>query len=257
MPSFSAHLGYLFTEFPLLDRFAAARRSGFAAIEHPSPYGIPAPHMREMLAAHELLLVQMALPAGDASKGEKGLAALPGRESDFRDALQVGLDYAVTAGARFIQVQSGLTPPGVEPERLWSTYIENLTEAVLQASKAGLEVLIEPIGPATIADYFMDRPDLALRALGEIRRPGLRMLFDVFHAACAHIDLHGFISQNIGAIGHFQIADYPGRHEPGTGTLDFDAIFVLIDRLGYEGHVGCEYKPKNNTVDSLHWLAPA
>ena len=256
MLQFSAHLGYLFTEYPLRERFAAARRAGFTAVEHPAPYSIPASELRSLTRDEGLDFVQFALPAGDAVKGEKGFAALPGREAEFLASVETGLDYAVTAGSRFVQVQSGLVPEGADAAHLWDTYIANLAVAADKAADRGLHVLIEPIGAATIAGYFMDRSDLALQALAEARRPNLHILFDVFHSTVAGIDPCGFITQSVGQIGHLHIADHPGRHQPGTGEMDFAAIFTTIQQSGYRGSIGCEYKPTARTEDSLDWFQP-
>lgn len=254
MPRFSAHLGYMFAERPLAGRFAAARAAGFAAVEHPAPYGMPADEMRQLLARTGLRFIQLALPAG--RPGEKGFAALAGREAEFCASMQTGLAYAQAVGAPFVQVQSGLIAEGADRARMWQTYLGNLDKGCRMAEEAGLGVLIEPIGAATIADYFMDRPALAVEALQTVKRPNLRILFDAFHAAVAAIDPGEFIARNAGSIGHIHIADHPGRHEPGTGTLDFAALFAAAEKAGYEGWFGCEYKPSGTTEASLGWFAP-
>ena len=255
MPRFSAHLGYMFTEHPLRDRFAAARRAGFPAVEHPSPYAIPAAELCALLDAEGLAFVQFALPAG-AGKGEKGFAAIPGREAEFLASVDAGLDYAAEAGAQFVQLQSGVIPPGADTSRLWDTYVGNLRAATAQAAERGLTVLIEPIGAATIAGYFMDRSDLALRALDEAGAPNARLLFDVFHSTVAGVDPVGFVRAHAGRIGHLHIADHPGRHQPGTGTIDFSALFAAVGQVGYAGFIGCEYIPDGSTEGSLGWYAP-
>lgn len=256
MLRFSAHLGYLFSELPLAERFAAARKAGFAVVEHPGPYVIPAKTLKGILEDQGLALVQMAAPAGDAAKGEKGMAALPGREAEFRSAVEQGLDYAHTAGARFLQVQSGLTPAGVEAARVWDTYVRNLRFACDRVAEAGLQVLIEPIGAATLEGYFMDRSELALRAVADAERPNLRILFDVFHSTNAGEDPFRFIDDHLGLIGHLHIADHPGRNQPGTGKFDFTSLFRKLEMRGYSGAIGCEYKPSGATLDSLAWFAP-
>ncbi len=255
-PGFSAHFGYLFTELPLAERFAAARRSGFVAVEHPSPYAMPAAEFRRHVQDEGLSLVQIALPAGDPARGEKGMAALPGREVEFRVTLETGITYATESGARFIQLQSGLQPPEVAFDVLWDTYLRNLTFAAKRAAQAGLGVLIEPIGPGTLEGYFMGNSALALRAVRELQEPNLGMLFDVFHAANAGEDPLAFIATNSAAIRHLHIADYPGRNQPGTGTIDFPALFRLLADIGYAGLIGCEYKPTGHTMESLAWLEP-
>jgi hydroxypyruvate isomerase len=256
MLRFSAHLGYLFSELPLAERFAAARKAGFAVVEHPGPYAIPAKTLKGILQEQELEFVQMAAPAGDASKGEKGMAALPGREAEFRLTVAEGLDYARAAGAKFLQVQSGLTPAGVDGALVWDTYVRNLRFASDRAADVGLQMLIEPIGAATLEGYFMDRSDLALRALADVGRPNLRILFDVFHSTNAGEDPFRFIDDHLGLIGHLHIADHPGRNQPGTGKIDFASLFRKLDARGFSGAIGCEYKPSGSTLDSLAWFAP-
>jgi hydroxypyruvate isomerase len=256
MLRFSAHLGYLFTERSLAERVAAARRAGFTAVEHPGPYELSPALLRRLLEENGLDFVQLALPVGEISRGEKGLAALPGREAEFLSSLRIGLDYASEIGARFIQVQSGLTPPDADPEDLWRTYIANLRAAAAAATACGVGVLIEAIGAATIAGYFMDRSDLALRALDDVGRPNVELLFDVFHSANAGIEPGEFIRRHCGRIGHLHIADHPGRGQPGTGSLDFPSLFRTIEGAGYRGLIGCEYKPTVPTEDSLAWYQP-
>jgi hydroxypyruvate isomerase len=254
MPMFSAHLGYLFDELPLAERFAAARRAGFGAVEHPAPYAMPATTMRRHLDEQTLRLVQIALPAGDAARGEKGMAALPGREAEFGETLEVGIAYAMAAGADFIQVQSGLVPADVPGEQLWATYLANLARATERAAQVGLGVLIEPIGPGTLEGYFMGTSALALRAWQAVKAPNLGLLFDVFHEANAGGDPIRFVAEHIDAILHLHIADWPGRHQPGTGQLDFPRLFRTLAEVGYIGAIGCEYKPRGSTAESLGWL---
>ena len=217
---------------------------------------MPSAQLRGLLEASGVDFIQLALPAGDPSRGEKGLTALPGREAEFLSSLRTGLDYASAIGARFIQVQSGLTPPGADPEDLWRTYIANLRAAADAAAARNLAVLIEPIGAGTIAGYFMDRPDLALRAVDDAVRPNVQILFDVFHAANAAIAPGAFIAAHRERIGHLHTADHPGRGQPGTGALDFPALFRTIEDTGYQGLTGCEYKPTVRTEDSLAWYRP-
>lgn len=250
---FSAHLGYLFLEHPFQARIAAAGRAGFRGIEHPAPYSIPAAEMRRLVEREGLSLVQLAPPAGDAAKGEKGLAAWPGRQQEFRESMEVGLVYAMTSGARFIQVQSGTRPTGVEPDIAWDTYLSNLAWACERAARVRKEVLIEPIGPATLKDYFMSTTPLAAEAIHTLKVPNLKMLYDVFHARCAGEDPASTIREHAGIIGHIHIADYPGRHEPGTGDTNFAEIFSALAEISWTGFVGCEYIPSSTTQSGLGW----
>ncbi|MBB3773820.1 hydroxypyruvate isomerase [Angulomicrobium tetraedrale] len=252
-PIYSAHLGYMFTEYTLEERFAAAARAGFAHIEHPGPYALPATQVRDLCAAHNLTFVQMALPVGNATRGEKGLAALSSRVTDFRASVAVGLHYAQAAGSGYVHVMSGVISDPTQRDTAWVTYIDNLRFACAEAAKGGMTLLIEPIGVATLADYFIDHPDKALRALEEVEAPNLKLLFDAFHATNAGIDAHIFVKRHADKIAHVHIADHPGRHEPGTGAFDFQQFFSILSDVDYRGCVGLEYIPASHTESGLHW----
>ncbi|KLK90874.1 hydroxypyruvate isomerase [Microvirga vignae] len=253
MVRYSAHLGYLFTELPLEKRFAAAREAGFAEVEHPSPYGLPAERVRSLCEEHGLAFAQLALPAGDASRGEKGIACLPGRELEFEASVTMGLDYAMRIGSRFVHVMSGVLPNDMNREEVWPTYLRNVETACKAAEAARMPVLVEPIGAATLANYMMDDPYLALRAIKEIGAPNLFMLFDAFHAANAGIDPVAFVQEHHDRIAHVHIADHPGRHEPGTGTIDFVSLFAALNTANYTGSIGLEYIPAATTEAGLDW----
>lgn len=252
-PIYSAHLGYMFTEYTLEERFAAAARAGFSHIEHPGPYALPATQVRDLCTEHKLTFVQMALPVGDAARGEKGLAALSGRQADFRASVATGLDYAQAAGSRYVHVMSGVVSDAAEHDAAWATYIDNLRFVCAEAAHRGMTLLIEPIGVATLADYFIDHPDKALRALEEVEAPNLKLLFDAFHATNASVDAHTFVKQHVDKIAHVHIADHPGRHEPGTGAFDFRQFFSILRDVDYRGCVGLEYIPAFQTESGLHW----
>jgi len=253
MRRYSAHLGYLFANLPLEERFAAAANAGFSDVEHPAPYALAATQVQELCAANGLTFVQMALPAGDTARGEKGLACLPGREREFRESVAQGLDYAQTAGSRFVHVMAGVRPNGASVDDVWPTYIANLRYACGAAAAVGLPVLVEPIGIATIADYLLDSPAFALKAMDEIGAPNLSMLFDAFHAKNAGTDPTAFVRRHGARISHIHISDHPGRHEPGTGTLDFVAFFCELDSIGYGGAIGLEYIPAVDTLSGFSW----
>ena len=250
---YSAHLGYMFTEYPLEDRFAAARAAGFDFVEHPGTYALRAARVAELCQENNLSFVQMALPSGNPAHGEKGIACLPGREDDFRTSVETGLAYARQIGSRYVHVMSGLRPNGVPAPDVWSTYIGNLRYACDAAAAEGLPVLIEPIGFATIADYFIDHPGIALRAIDDVASANLSMLFDAFHATNAGVDPVEFVRKHHDRISHVHIADHPGRHEPGTGNLDFKTFFDELDRAAYPGAIGLEYVPAGDTLAGLGW----
>ena len=248
----SAHLGYLFTEVALEERFAAAARAGFAVIEHPSPYTLPAARFRELCDENGLHVAQIALPAG--RRGEKGLAALVDRRAEFAASLAQGIDYALAVGSPLIHPMAGVPEGGADTAATWTCYIDNLALACEAAKAAGLTVIIEPIGPDTLAGYYMDHPDLAVRALEAVGSPDMLLSFDVFHATRAGVDLIAFTAAQGARFGHVQIADDPGRHEPATGGIDFARFFDALDRAGYSGPIGLEYHPLSNTIDGLEWV---
>lgn len=224
-------------------------------IEHPAPYGISAAELKKLVEQEGLSFVQLALPAGDAAKGEKGFAAWPGRHREFRESVETGLDYAGASGARFIQVQSGITPTGYGSDVIWDTYLMNLVWTCEKALRFDVEVLIEPIGPATLENYFMSRMPLAVDAIRTLKQVNLKMLYDVFHGRCAGEDPATVLREHADIIGHIQIADFPGRHEPGTGNTSFEEIFSVLLEVSWAGFVGCEYKPSSTTESCLEWLS--
>ncbi len=253
MLQLSAHLGYLFTELPLEQRPGAASEAGFTLIEHPNPYAIPARQLDKLCRQHDLGFVQLALPSGDPVRGEKGLACLPHRRVEFERSIETGLSYARAVGARFIHVMAGVTPPDQRPEELWAHYIDSLRLACRAAAGTPIGVVIEPIGPATLPGYYLSDPYDALRAIKDVGASNLSMLFDAFHAACAGIDPVKFVRQHQGHIRHLHIADHPGRHEPGTGSIPFGALFEELSAGGYAGAIGLEYIPRTSTLEGLGW----
>jgi hydroxypyruvate isomerase len=254
---YSAHIGYLFGEDPLEERLSAARGAGFLAVEHPNPRSIEAARLCGMLRDCGLVFAQMGIAAGDPSRGEKGLAALPAEKERFRQAALGDLDYAAQIDAQFVHPMAGVRPSGVAHDLLWKTYLENLSFVAEAADERGLCVLIEPIGRGTIHSYAMDTMPLAVQALKELRRPEIRILLDVFHAANDGLDPCEQIREHAALIGHIHLADHPGRHEPSTGHLDFPSIYRQLEAVGYNGFLGCEYIPQNGTREGLSWMTPA
>lgn len=254
MKGFSAHIGYLFNEVPLDRRFAAARDAGFRMVEHPSLYSLPAARVRQLLAECGLGLVQSSFPAGDIARGEKGFAALPDQIERFRASLAGSVDYAVEAGIPALHCMAGVRPAGADPRQMWDTYIANMRAAASAAAEHGILLLIEPISSGSIADYFIEDPMDAVRAIAEIGAPNVRLLYDVFHATMIGSDPFAFIRDHAGLIYHVHIADHPGRHEPGTGTIDFQRLYRTLEDVGYDGFIGCEYVPRGDTVQGLGWM---
>jgi hydroxypyruvate isomerase len=250
----SAHLGYMFTELPLLERFAAAAEAGFSAVEHPGPYEVSAPELRALLKSNGLTFVQLALPAGNPARGEKGLACLSDRQQDFDASLDKGLDYAEAIGCNMVHMMAGVVPAGVSRRDLWPVYLDRLRQAGEAAGRRGMTLLIEPIGVATIADYFLDDPYAGLRAVDMVGLRNIRLLFDAFHATNAGVDAARFLTRHSDVIAHIHIADHPGRHEPGTGAFSFGRLFSAVDGVGYRGRIGLEYIPAGDTRSGLDWL---
>jgi hydroxypyruvate isomerase len=254
---YSAHIGYLFGDLGFKQRFHAAKQWGFSAVENPSPYATPASDVARWLTELNLSYVQFGLPAGDPAKGEKGLAALPDRVAEFRESVAVGLDYAQEINCSMVHAMAGICAPGQSRDALWPTYLENIAFAADAAARRGITILIEPMSPGAVPDYFIDRPSLAIQAIHAIGRDNVRLLFDVFHTANLGLDPISLLREYGPMIAHVHLADFPGRHEPGTGALDFAAVRRTLAEVGYQGFLGCEYVPQAGTTTGLGWLAKA
>jgi hydroxypyruvate isomerase len=255
LQGFSAHIGYLYAERPFRDRLIAARDAGFRAVEHPNPYSVPAADLAAWIDESGLSFVQLALPSGDAARGEKGMAALPGRRDEFRESVHVGIAYARRIGCLAVHAMAGIRPGDVAEADLLAMYVANMREAADAARSAGLTLLIEPIGAATIADYFMSDAQAAVEAIGLIERDNVGLLFDVFHETNAGKDAAAFVRANGGLIHHVHIADHPGRHEPGSGRIDYTPVYDSLNAAAYRGFIGCEYIPAGSTEEGQGWLA--
>ena len=256
MPRFCAHLGYQFTEVPFAARFDAAANAGFTAIEFPAPYNVPAAELAERLRRRDLAWIQFALPMGNVAADEKGITCHPGRERDIEQNLARAISYATTLNCSRIHAMSGIVPANVSVAEALATYTDNLRYIADTASKFGLEVLVESINSRDVPGYLVDRPSLALDILEHCARPNLRILVDTYHAVTMGEDPVALIRTHAAAVGHVQVADHPGRHEPGTGTIPFANFFDTLDTHGYTGWVGCEYLPAGRTEDGLGWLEP-
>lgn len=252
--SYSAHIGYLFSDLPLTDRIAAARRSGFAAVEHPAPYSVPAPQMARLLAQSGLRYTQFGLYSGRGEAGEKGIGIFPGRRAEFEKSITDGLDYAQAIGVKMVHAMSGVLPEDQRQQSHWDCYVENLALCARKASERGITVIVEAMSPAAVPDYFIATPDRAAQAIADAGEPNLGLLLDIFHTASSGLDIEGTIRAHAGRIAHVHIADFPGRHEPGSASLDFDAIEGVLEDAGYDGVLGCEYVPAGRTEDGLGWL---
>jgi 2-dehydrotetronate isomerase len=253
MPRFAANLGYLFAERPLIERFGAAAAAGFGAVELLFPYDVAASAVKAELARHGL--TQLGINAPPGREGESGLAAMPGREREWREAFKVALDYAVTVGARSIHCLAGCVPPEQRPAAE-TVYIRNLAGAAEAAAKAGIMLLIEPINPRDRSGYFLNRVEHAADIVGKVGAPNLRIQFDFYHVQIVSGDLIRRFEAHLPLIGHVQVAGVPQRREPDEGEVNYREIFAALDRLGYAGYVGCEYRPRGRTEDGLAWARP-
>lgn len=253
MPRFAANLSTLFTDLPFPDRFAAAAKAGFAGVEMHFPYHLAAEHLGDLVAMNGLTQVLFNAPPGDWDAGERGMAALPGRDSEFRDSLEIALDYA-----DFLECERLHVMAGIVAEADWGpaldTYMNNLAAAADMARDHDVTILIEPINPIDMPGYFLTRPEDALRVIEEIDRPNLKLQYDVYHAQMERGALTDTLEQAMAVIGHVQIAGVPGRHEPDQqGEINWRYIYDLLDAHGYAGWVGCEYRPRAGTLAGLRW----
>jgi len=254
VPKFAANLTMLFTEVPFLDRFAAAADAGFAGVEFLFPYDDAAAEIAERLAASGLTLVLHNLPAGDWAAGERGIACHPDRVAEFRTGVTRAVEYASALRCPRVNCLAGILPAGVSAQVARTTLVDNLRYAADTLEKSGIELLIEPVNSRDIAGFFVDRPHLALEIIADVGSENLKLQYDVYHAQVMEGDLARTIEREFARIGHLQIADNPGRHEPGTGEINYPFLFDRIDELGYAGWIGCEYKPRSTTTAGLDWL---
>ncbi len=253
MPRFAANLTMLFTEVPFLDRFERAAHAGFDAVEFLFPYAFPAQEIRSRLDANGLQLVLHNLPAGNWDAGERGIACHPDRVGEFREGVGRALEYAGALGVPRLNCLAGKAPAGVDAATLRRTFVENLRFAAGELQNAGLNLLIEPINPFDIPGFYLNRTDQALSILDEVGAPNAFVQYDIYHAQRVEGEIAATLEKHLARIGHVQLADNPGRNEPGTGELNWDFLFRHIDRIGYSGHIGCEYKPATTTEAGLGW----
>ena len=253
MKALSANLRWLFLEWPFLERIDVAARVGFRAVDASLPYAHPAAEVRERLDANGLRFVYMLTPSGDWDAGEMGLAALPGREREFRDGVARAIDYAGTVGCPLLHAAAGIVPAGVDRARCRDTYLENLAYATDRAASAGLTIGIEPLCAAAHPAFYLLSTDEALGVIDTLGRPALRLILDAHHAAMQHGAIAPVIERHAARIVHFQVANPPDRREPGAGELDFDWLFGVLERSGFDGWVSAEYRPTRGTLESLDW----
>lgn len=256
MPYFAANLTLMYPELPFLDRYAAARADGFRAVEYLFPYEHPKARLAELLGEHGLTQALHNFPPGDFAAGERGLACLPGREQEFQDGVGQALDYARALGCRRLNCLAGIPPAEADPDRVRRAFVENFQTAARAAAAVGIDVLLEAINQRDIPGYYVSTTAHALELLDEVGAANARYQYDFYHMQIMEGDLAPTVERHLPRIAHVQIADTPGRHEPGTGEINYPFLFDRLDALGYTGWVGCEYRPRAGTSDGLGWFAP-
>jgi hydroxypyruvate isomerase len=252
--AYSAHIGYLFTDRPMEERIASAARYGFAGVEHPAPYAVPATDMAGWLNSAGARYVQLGLYSGDASKGEKGLGIFPDRRDEFRASVTEALDYAEAVGASMVHAMAGILPRAQRAQHHWDCYVENLAFAAAEAQPRGIKVIVEAMSQTAVPDYFIATPDQAAEVIAEAGEENIGLLLDVFHMASTGLNVEQEIAKHAALLAHVHIADHPGRHEPGSATVDFDAAELALQKANYDGFLGCEYNPIGSTEAGLGWL---
>ena len=257
MPRFAANLSMLFNEAPLLERFERAARAGFSHVELQFPYEAPAETLLECLQANGLTMVLHNLPAGDWAGGERGIACHPDRVAEFREGVACAVSYACTLGVTQLNCLAGKLPAGVDSATARRTLVENLHFAAAALKDAGLKLLIEPVNNHDIPGFWLNSTALALSVLDEVGADNAYLQYDVYHAQRYEGELAATMHKHLARIAHIQVADNPGRNEPGTGEINYDFLFAHLKRIGYKGWIGCEYKPATTTEAGLGWLETA
>lgn len=254
MLRFSANLSMLFLEYDFLDRFERAAAAGFKAVEFMFPYGYSVAVLQEKLKSNGLEHSLHNLPAGDWDKGERGIACIPGREAEFRSGVQAAILYAKALGNSKINCLVGKTPAGVSAEKVRETLVENLRYAGSELAKEGILLVIEPLNHFDMPGFYLTGTQQAIDLIDEIGCDNIRVQYDIYHMQRMEGELANTLTGKLARIGHIQLADNPGRGEPGTGEINYDYLFSVINKLDYDGWVGCEYKPKTTTEEGMFWI---
>ncbi len=259
MPRFAANLSMLYPQLPFLDRFDAAARDGFGAVEFAFPYAFDATAIRRRLEANGLQLVLFNTVPGDLERGERGMAAVPGREQAFQQGVDLALDYAAALGCHRLHAMAGIVrseapASDIGATREWSVMRDNLSRAAARCAARGVMLLVEPINGRDVPGYFLQRQADAHRLVAEVAAPNLKVQMDLYHCQIVEGDLETRIRRHLAGVGHVQVAGVPARHEPDEGEVAFGHLFDLLDTLGYAGWIGCEYRPRGDTSEGLRWL---
>jgi len=254
MPRFSVSLSMLFGERPFLERFAACKKAGFNYVEYMFPYDYPPQILREHLQQNNLKQILFNLPAGDWPAGDRGIAADPSRIEEFHQGVDRALEYARVLGVDRINCLVGKRIEGVADKQLWRVLLQNLKYATKKLSCENRMLLVEPVNTYDIPDFFLSTTKDAARLIDEVGAENLKLQCDVYHMQRMEGEITGTIKSNLKSIGHIQIADNPGRHQPGTGEINYRFILNELDQIGYDGFVGLEYAPSADTVSSFEWI---
>ena len=256
MPELAANLTMLFGDLPFLDRFAAARHAGFSAVEYLFPYAFDATALRQQLEDHQLIQVLHNLPAGDWAKGERGIACLVGREDEFRAGVDQAIEYATALRCSRVNCLAGIPPADADHQAAREVFLRNLAYAAPRLKAARIHLLIEPINTRDIPGFFLSGTQQALEIIDEVGSDNLFLQYDIYHMQIMEGHVAETIQRELARIAHMQVADVPGRHEPGTGEIPYRHLFETIDAIGYSGWIGCEYVPKAGTLEGLEWAKP-
>jgi hydroxypyruvate isomerase len=256
MLHFAANLSFLYNDVSFTERFAAAAHDGFKGVEYLFPYEEDKEVIAKALRGNGLENVLFNLPPGDWAAGERGLGALPGREQDFRDGVARAMDYALAADTKRLHALAGIVPAGADLDRCRQTFIGNLRYACEQLAPHGITLLVEPINTRDMPGYFLNYQKDAHALLAEVGEPNLKVQMDFYHAQIMEGDIISTFRQHLPNIGHVQIASVPDRHEPDLGELNYPWLFEKMDEAGYDGWIGCEYRPREGTTAGLGWMTP-
>jgi hydroxypyruvate isomerase len=255
MPRFAANLTMLFAEMPFLERFAAAKAAGFSGVEYLFPYDFDKADLREQLDEHGLAQVLHNLPAGNWAAGERGIAILPDRADEFRDGVARAIAYAKALDCRQLNCLVGIAPRDADPFEMNEVLVENLRFAADALGRERIKLLVEPINTLDIPGFFLNRTEQTVQLIADVRSNNLFIQYDIYHMQVMEGDIARTLQKHLPRIAHVQLADNPGRNEPGTGEINYPFLFRHLDTLGYRGWVGCEYKPRTTTLDGLGWHA--
>lgn len=256
MPRFCANLTMLYVEHGFLDRFAAARADGFEAVEYMFPYAFPKEQLAEALARHGLLQVLHNLPAGNWEAGERGIACHPGRVGEFQDGVGRAISYAAALCCPQVNCLVGIPPAGADPGHVRRTVVDNLAFAARELERAGIKLLVEPVNILDIPGFWLSHPDQAVSVMDEAGSGNLFLQYDLYHQQRTAGELLATYRRLKDRVAHIQVADNPGRGEPGTGEINYPFLFDALDRDGYPGWIGCEYRPCGDTSAGLGWIRP-